>query len=73
MIIEKNLLTHVRFEELEIGDCFMLSSNANASVFLKVDGNNSRNNAVNLTRNLLVEVSSDTVAFPVKAILSVEL
>lgn len=72
MIIEKNLLTHVRFEELEIGDCFMLSSNANASVFLKVDGNNSRNNAVNLTRNLLVEVSSDTVAFPVKAILSVE-
>lgn len=69
MIIEKNLLTGVRFEEIEIGDCFMLSSNANASVFLKVDGNNSRNNAVNLTRNLLVEVSSDTVAFPVKATL----
>lgn len=72
MIIKKNLLTGVRFEELEIGDCFMLSSDANASVFLKVDGNNSRKNAVNLTRNLLVEVGSDTVAFPVKAILSIK-
>lgn len=71
MIIKKNLLTCVRFEELEIGNCFMLSSNANASVFLKVDGNNSRKNAVNLTRNLLVEVSSDTVAFPVKATLCI--
>ena len=69
MIIKKNLLTGVRFEELEIGNCFMLSSNADASVFLKVDGNNSRKNAVNLTRNLLVEVSSDTVTFPVKATL----
>lgn len=69
MIIEKNLLTGVRFEELEIGDCFMLSSDANASVFLKVDSNNSRKNAINLTRNLLVEVSSNTVAFPVKATL----
>lgn len=73
MIIEKNLLTRVRFEELEIGDCFMLSSNASASVFLKVDGDNSRKNAVNLTRNLLVEVSPDTVTFPVKAILTIEL
>lgn len=72
MIIEKNFLTRVRFEELEIGDCFMLSSNADDFVFLKVDGNNSRKNAVNLTRNLLVEVSPDTAIFPVKAILSIE-
>lgn len=73
MIIEKNLLTRVRFEELEIGDCFILSSNADASVFLKVDSNNSHKNAVNLTRNLLSEVSSDTVAFPVKATLYISI
>lgn len=72
MIIEKNFLTRVRFEELEIGDCFMLSSNADDSVFLKVDGNNSSKNAVNLTRNLLNEVNSYTTVFPVKATLTVE-
>lgn len=71
MIIEKNLLTGIRFKKLEIGDCFMLSSDANDSVFLKVDGNNSLKNAVDLTRNLLAEVSSDTVVFPVKATLSI--
>ena len=71
MIIKKNLLTGVRFEELELGNRFMLSSNADASVFLKIDGNNSHKNAVNLTRNLLVEVSSNTVAFPVKATLCI--
>ena len=71
MIIEKNLLTHVRFEELEIGDCFILSSNTDDSVFLKVGGNNSCKNAVDLTLNLLAEVSSDTVVFPVKATLSI--
>lgn len=68
MKIEKNLLTHVRFEELEIGNCFMLSSNADDSVFLKVGGN-SRKNAVELTHNMLAEVSSDTVVYPVKATL----
>lgn len=72
MIIEKNLLKRVRFEELEIGDCFMLSSHANPSVFLKVDDNNACKNAVNLTCNWLVEVSSDTTVFPVKATLTVE-
>ena len=71
MIIEKNLLTHVRFEELKIGDCFILSSNADDSVFLKVGGNNSCKNAVDLTLNLLAEVSSDTVVYPVKATLSI--
>lgn len=71
--MKKNLLISVRFEELEIGDCFMLSSNANASVFLKADSNNSSKNAVNLTRNLLVEVNSDTVVFPIKATLTVGL
>ena len=73
MIIEKNFLTRVRFEELKIGDCFMLSSNADDSVFLKVGGNNSRKNAVDLTHNFLAEVSSDTVVYPVKAILTVGL
>ena len=73
MIIEKNLLTHVRFEELEIGNCFMLSGNADDSVFLKVGGNNSRKNAVDLTHNMLAEVSSDTVVFPVKAVVSARL
>ena len=72
MKIEKNLLTHIGFEELEIGNCFMLSSNADDSVFLKVGGNNSRKNAVDLTLNLLAEVSPDTEVFPVKAILSIE-
>ena len=67
MKIEKNLLTHVRFEELKIGDCFILSGNTDDSVFLKVGGNNSRKNAVDLTLNLLAEVSSDTVVYPVKA------
>lgn len=71
MIIEKNLLTGAIFEELKIGDCFMLSIDTDACVFLKVDSNNSRKNAVNLTRNLLVEVSPDTVAFPVKATLHI--
>lgn len=69
MKIEKNLLTHVRFEELEIGNCFMLSSNADDSVFLKVGGNDSRKNAVELTHNMLAEVNSDTVVYPVKATL----
>lgn len=69
MIIEKNLLTHVKFEELEIGNCFMLSSNADDSVFLKVGGNDSRKNAVELTHNMLAEVNSDTVVYPVKATL----
>ena len=73
MIIKKNIITCVRFEDLKIGNCFMLSRDTDASIFLKADGNNSRKNAVNLTRNLLVEISSDTVTFPVKAILSVEL
>ena len=71
MIIEKNILTHVRFEELEIGIFFILSINADDSFFLKVGGNNSRKNAVDLTLNLLAEVSSDTVVFPVKATLSI--
>ena len=71
MKIEKNLLISVRFEDLEIGDCFILSSNADDSVFLKVGGNNSRKNAVDLTHNMLAEVSSDTVVFPVKATLSI--
>ena len=71
MIIEKNLLIGVRFKKLEIGDCFMLSSNADGSVFLKVGGNNSLKNAVDLTKNMLAEVSSDTVVFPVKATLSI--
>ena len=71
MIIEKNLLTGIRFKKLEIGDCFMLSSDANDSVFLKVAGNNSSKNAVDLTKNMLAEVSSDTVVFPVKATLSI--
>lgn len=69
MKIEKNLLTHVKFEELEIGNCFMLSSNADDSVFLKVGGNDSRKNAVELTHNMLAEVNSDTVVYPVKATL----
>lgn len=69
MIIEKNLLRGAIFEELEIGDCFMLSSDADGSVFLKVGGNNSSKNAVDLTLNLLAEVNSDTVVFPVKATL----
>ena len=73
MIIEKNLLTGIRFKKLEIGGCFMLSSDANDYVFLKVDGNNSLKNAVDLTRNMLAEVSSDTVVFPVKAVVSVRL
>ena len=72
MIIEKNFLTRVRFEELEIGDCFMLSNNVDDSVFLKVGGNNSHKNAVDLTHNLLAEVSSDTVVYPVKATLSIK-
>ena len=71
MIIEKNLLTAIRFKKLEIGECFMLSSNADDSVFLKVGGNNSCKNAVDLTKNMLAEVSSDTVVFPVKATLSI--
>ena len=71
MIIEKNLLTGIRFKKLEIGECFMLSSNADDSVLLKVGGNNSCNNAVDLTKNMLAEVSSDTVVFPVKATLSI--
>ena len=49
----------------------MLSSNADDSVFLKVGGNNSCKNAVDLTKNMLAEVSSDTVVFPVKATLSI--
>lgn len=73
MKIEKNFLTCVRFEELKIGDCFILSSNTDDSVFLKVGGNNSRKNAVDLTLNMLAEVSSDTVVFPVKATLSISI
>lgn len=73
MTIEKIVPTCVRFEELEIGDCFMLSCNPDASVFLKVDGNNSRKNTVNLTTNMLIEASSGAIVFPVTATLSVEL
>lgn len=74
MTIEKFIPAQTTFEELEIGDCFMLNSyNPNASVFLKVDSNNSRINTVNLTTNMLIEASSSVIVFPVKATLTVEL
>lgn len=73
MIIEKIIPTQTTFEKLEIGECFILDRNLDASIFLKVNGNNSRKNTVNLTRNMLIEISSDTTVFPVKATLSVTL
>ena len=72
MNIEK-IIPQTTFEKLEIGDCFMLSCNPDASIFLKVDSNNSRKNTVNLTTNVLIEASSGTVVFPVTATLTVEL
>ena len=51
----------------------MLNRDTDASIFLKVNSNNSSKNAVNLTKNMLTEISSNTVTFPVKAIVSVEL
>lgn len=75
MKIERIIPTHgVGFEKLKIGECFVLEYKTDAFIFLKVDSNNSRKNAVNLSNNLLIEVSSsDTVVFPIKATLSVEL
>ena len=73
MKIEKIIPTCVKFEDLKIGDCFMLSCDTDASVFLKVDGGNSRKNAVNLTTSVLIEVSSNVIVFPIDATLTVEL
>ena len=73
MTIEKIIPIQTTFEELEVGDCFMLGCNPDASVFLKVDSNNSCKNAVNLTTNMLIEVSSSVIVFPVTATLTVEL
>jgi hypothetical protein len=72
MVIEKLIFPKcVSFSELETGRCFMLSCNADASVFLKVNSNNSRKNAVNLTTNMLIEISSNAAVFPIKATLSI--
>lgn len=73
MIIKKNIFIQTTFEELKIGDCFKLNRDTDASIFLKVNSNNSSKNAVNLTKNMLTEISSNTVTFPVKAILTIEL
>lgn len=71
MIIKKILPKYVAFEKLEVGECFVLTDNADASVFLKVHSNNSRKNAVNLTNNILIEISSNTAVISVKATLTV--
>lgn len=42
MIIKRILPKYVAFEKLEVGECFVLTDNADASVFLKVHSNNSR-------------------------------
>lgn len=74
MKIERNIPTYgIRFEKLKIGECFVLEYKTDASIFLKVDSNNSRKNTVNLSNNLLIEVSSDTVVFPIKATLSISI
>lgn len=73
MTIKKITPIQTTFEKLEIGDCFMLSCDTDASVFLKVNSNNSRKNAVNLTTNMLMETDYNVVVFPVTATLTVEL
>ncbi len=71
MTIEKILPDCIDFVMLEVGECFVMSNDTNASVFLKVNSDNSRKNAVNLTNNILVEISSNIAVIPVKATLTI--
>lgn len=71
MIIEKTSPKCISFAELEIGECFAISNSLNASVLLKIYSDNGHNNAVNLTSNTLIEISSNVAVIPLKATLTI--